>query len=124
MSIHHDQYSLVDTAFKKEKFSEPEVKLIHENVQQNEIYDDGSSSEYLSPEESPDRDSLSSSPETKKDISLASVASGVQQRQDLEWDAGCMHDLEVVKVKTDNADMLIETTRNIDNWSFVDSDGM
>lgn len=122
--IHCHTYSLVDTSCKIESSSQAEVKIVHETKLQSEIEDDSSSSEYLSPEESPEGDSvsLSSSPEEKKQGSLASNVSAFRQRQDLEWDAGCVYNVQEVKMSSHDVE-IPRGTRNIDNWSLVDSDG-
>lgn len=83
--------------------------------------DDESSSEYLSSEETPEVGStgLENSLEGKQEASLVSNQSTFQQRQDLEWDAGCLHDVEVVNVTTERT-LPLRERRNTDNWSFSD----
>lgn len=94
--VQYDQTTLVNSAFVNDTPAVPNAALVEDTKLQAASYlivDDGSGSEYHSSEETP---------ETQQGREVPLTSMEAQQRQDLEWDAGCVHDIEVLDLTVDN----------------------
>lgn len=94
--VQYDQTTLVNSAFVNDTPAVPNAALVEDTKLQAASYlivDDGSGSEYHSSEETP---------ETQQGREVPLTSMETQQRQDLEWDAGCVHDIEVLDLNADN----------------------
>lgn len=94
--VQYDQTTLVNSAFVNDTPAVPNAALVEDTKLQAASYlivDDGSGSEYHSSEETP---------ETQQGREVPLTSMETQQRQDLEWDAGCVHDIEVLDLTVDN----------------------
>lgn len=94
--VQYDQTTLVNSAFVNDTPAVPNAALVEDTKLQAASYlivDDGSGSEYHSSEETP---------ETQQGREVPLTSMEAQQRQDLEWDAGCVHDIEVLDLTADN----------------------
>lgn len=94
--VQYDQTTLVNSAFVNDTPAVPNAALVEDTKLQAATYlivDDGSGSEYHSSEETP---------ETQQGREVPLTSMETQQRQDLEWDAGCVHDIEVLDLTVDN----------------------